>query len=137
MSEVIHNQHTVNILQTAKYNLQWAMQYSAHFSLQITVISFCSEGYFFVLFALIFTYLLQVQIPLFKRFSRVFYKYQKPTANSTLQTANANLYFYLSHQAQLHTAITPTTPFRGVGVVAVQCCALAVSVFHFKQLSVQ
>lgn len=136
MSEAIHNQHTASTLQTAKYNLQWTMHYSAHFSLQITAISFCSEGYFFVFFALIFTYLLQAQISLFKRFSRKFY-IQKIHCKFTLQTANANLHFYLSHQAQLHTAITPTTPFRGVGVVAVQCCALAVSVFHFKQLSVQ
>lgn len=126
VSKCIEYYNVMNSLQTAKSMLQWIMHICEGISLQLTANSFCSEGYFFVFFALIFTYLLQAQISLFKRFSRKFY-IQKIHCKFTLQTANANLHFYLSHQAQLHTAITPTTPLGG------RCsCSAVLHCFSFR-----
>lgn len=125
MSKVVYNQHTATTLQTAKYMLQWRILTICGFSLQLTAISFCS-GIFFstVLYAI-----KSLPIPIITGIQRITVVQE---IHCNLSTANCNRIFcsFPFRKAQLHTAITPTTPFRGVGVVAVQCCAVSVSVFH-------
>ena len=128
-------QHITNTLQTAKYMLQWTTEIRLYFSLQITANSSCSELFFGQVLGGVFTPVEIVSIPLFIRVSKTLLVAVKFTAIWSLQTATAILHFYLFRKAQLHTAITPTTPFRGVGVVAVQCCAVSVSFFHSQQIS--
>ncbi len=135
MTQLNRFQEIINTLQTAKCSLQWTMQTIGYFSLQQGYILSCSETFFRQVLKAIFTPVKIASIPLFIRVSKTLLVAVNFTAIWSLQTATAILHFYLFRKAQLHTAITPTTPFRGVGVVAVQCCAVSVSFFHSQQIS--
>ncbi len=132
MSKVAYNQHTEASLQTAKYKLQCRNAILPKFSLQLGAISFCSERRFCP-FPTSVKAMENVRQSLLQKEFQSFYEREKFTAINSLQTATAIFAVLPLRKAQLHTAITPTTPFRGVGVVAVQCCAVSVSFFHPQQ----
>jgi len=118
------NKHRLTyLLQTAKFILQWISSKVGISSLQAAAQS-CSKP---CVFAIRNTYTSGTETARNPFIYKVFALGRYLTTPS-LQTATAKLQYFLFSKAQLHTAITPTTPFRGVGVVAVQCCAVSVSV---------